>query len=225
MFELIKLEWKKNQAVKSIRNAAVMTVILLFFIVAMAGELAADTSMAAYGRSAVNASVDLFVNMCYIVFTGVMLASFIVGAYEKRTINLMFSYPISRKKILLSKIFAVWIFNFIGMTASKVLAYAALLLVKVPSDTIRFTSLSFWLDILIGSAAMVSVAFIALLVGLKMKSTKATIVTSVILVCLTQGNIGTYTLNDNVAFYILLLVLAAASVFLTIYNAETKDVM
>lgn len=225
MFELIKLEWKKNRIIKYIRNAAIMTVILLVFIVAMAGELAEDTSMAAYGRSAVNASVDLFVNMCYIVFAGVMLASFVVGAYEKRTINLMFSYPISRKKILLSKIFAVWIFNFIGMIASKVIAYAILLMMKVPSDTIQFTSLSFWLDILMGSAAMVSVTFIALLVGLKMKSTKATIITSVILVCLTQGNIGTYTLKDNVAFYIVLLALAVASVFLTIYNAETKDIM
>lgn len=225
MFELIKLEWKKNRIIKYIRNAAIMTAILLVFIAAMAGELAADTSMAAYGRSAVNASVDLFVNMCYIVFTGVMLASFVVGAYEKRTINLMFSYPISRKKILLSKIFAVWIFNFTGMIASKVIAYAILLMMKVPSDTIQFTSLSFWLDILIGSAAMVSVTFIALLIGLKMKSAKATIITSVILVCLTQGNIGTYTLKDNVAFYIVLLALAVVSVFLTIYNAETKDIM
>ena len=78
MFELIKLEWKKNGIIRYLRNAAIMTAILLVFIVAMAGELASDTSMAEYGRSAINASVDLFVNMCYIVFTGVMLASFVV---------------------------------------------------------------------------------------------------------------------------------------------------
>ena len=78
MFELIKLEWKKNGIIRYLRNAAIMTAILLVFIVAMAGELPSDTSMAEYGRSAINASVDLFVNMCYIVFTGVMLASFVV---------------------------------------------------------------------------------------------------------------------------------------------------
>lgn len=225
MFELINLEWKKNKIIKYIRNAAIMTAILLACIVGMAGELAADISMEAYGRSAINASVDLFVNMCYIIFTGVMLATFVVGAYEKRTINLMFSYPISRKKILLSKIFAVWIFNFIAMVISKVLCYALLLMVKVPSDTIRFSSLSFWLDILIGSAAMVSVTYIALLIGTKMKSSKATIIASVILVCLTQGNIGTYTLKDNIPFYAILLVLSVLSVFLIVYNAENKDVM
>lgn len=78
MFDLIKLEWKKNGIIRYLRNAAIMTAILLVFIVAMAGELASDTSMAEYGRSAINASVDLFVNMCYIVFTGVMLVSFVV---------------------------------------------------------------------------------------------------------------------------------------------------
>ena len=225
MFELIKLEWKKNKTSKYIRNAAITTAILLVFIVGMAGELAADTSMEAYGRSSINASVDLFVNMCYIIFTGVMLATFVVGAYEKRTINLMFSYPISRQKILLSKMFAVWIFNFVAMVVSKGITYAILLMMNVPADTIQFTSVSFWLDILISSAAMVSITYIALLIGVKMKSSKATIITSIIIVCFTQGNIGTYTLKDNLSFYLILLLVSVLSVFLTIYNAETKDVM
>lgn len=225
MFELIKLEWKKHRTSKYIRNAVITTAILLAFIVGMSGELAVDTTMEAYGRSSINASVDLFVNMCYIVFTGVMLATFVVGAYEKRTINLMFSYPISRKKILLSKMFAVWVFNFVAMVVSKGVIYAVLLIVNVSVDTIPYMSVSFWLDILIGSAAMVSITYIALLIGVKMKSSKATIITSIIIVCLTQGNIGIYTLKDNLSFYLILLLLSVFSVFVAIYNAETKDVM
>lgn len=225
MLELISLEWRKNKTIKYIRNAAVMTVILLAFIVGMAGELAADTSMKAFGRSAVNASVDLFVNMCYMVFTGVMLSAFIIGAYEKQTINLMFSYPVSRKKILLSKILAVWIFNVTAMVVSKVIAYGVLFMIKIPADTIRFGSVSFWMDIIIGSAAMVSITYIALLIGMKLKSTKAAIIASVILVCLTQGNIGTCTLKDNALFYAMLLALSMIAVFFTICRAETKDVM
>ena len=71
---------------------------------------------------------------------------------------------------------------------------------------------------------MISICFIALLVGVKMKSSKATIVSSVILVCLTQGNIGAYTLVDNLAFYIILFILSIISVFLTIYNIEKVDI-
>lgn len=225
MIELLELEWKKNNTGKYIRNALIMTAILLLFVSAMAGDLAADTSMEAIGRSAIHASVDVFVNMCYIIFTGVMLSGFIIGAYEKRTIHLMFSYPISRSRILMSKILAVWIFNFAAMVVSKIAAYGILLLLKVPASTIRFDSVSFWLNLLIGSAAMISVSFIALFIGLKMKSSKAAIIASVLLVCLTQGNIGAYTLKDNAGFYMVLLALSLMSVLLTLYNAETKDVM
>lgn len=229
MLKLIRLEWKKNNIGKYIRNAAIMTLVLLFLILLMAGELDADMSMESYGGSVVNTAVDLFTHMGYIVFTGVMIASFIVGAYEKKTINLMFSYPIKRQTILMSKVLAIWIFNFIALTLSKILIYVILLCTKsltnISGSSIQFAMLSFWLNIIISSIAMVSVSFIALLVGLKMKSGKAAIITSVILVCVTQGNVGTYTLVGNVPFYALLFVLAVLSVYLSIYNVETKDVM
>ncbi len=229
MLKLIRLEWKKNNIGKYIRNAAIMTLVLLFLILLMAGELDADMSMEAYNGSTVNTAVDLFAHMGYIVFTGVMIASFIVGAYEKRTINLMFSYPIKRQTILLSKVLAIWIFNVIALTLSKILIYAILLgtksLTNISGSSIQFAMPSFWLNIVISSIAMVSVSFIALLIGLKMKSGKAAIITSVILVCVTQGNVGDYTLAGNVPFYVLLFVLAVLSVFLSIYNVETKDVM
>lgn len=229
MLKLVRLEWKKNNIGKYIRNAAIMTFVLLFFILLMAGELDADTSMEAYDGSVVNSAVDLFTHMGYIVFTGVMIASFIVGAYEKKTINLMFSYPIKRQTILMSKVLAIWIYNCMALTLSKILIYAILLCTKslthIAGSSIQFAMPSFWLNIIISSMAMVSVSFIALFVGLKMKSGKAAIIASVIIVCVTQGNIGVYTLVGNIPFYILLFVLAVLSVYLSVYNAETKDVM
>ena len=58
---------------------------------------------------------------------------------------------------------------------------------------------------------------------MKMRSSKAVIVTSVLVVCLTQGQIGAATLADNLYFFIFLLVLAAVAVYLSIYHVETKD--
>lgn len=87
MIKLIRLEWKKNKIGTYIRNAAIMTVLLSLMLTAMAGELETAETVEAYGTDMINASVDLFMNMAYIIFTGVMLASFIVGAYEKRKIG------------------------------------------------------------------------------------------------------------------------------------------
>lgn len=228
MWKLIKLEWKKNNILKHARNAAIMTVILLLFITMAAGELETSATVEAYHKSMLSAAVELFVHMSYMIFTGVILASFVTGAYEKKTINLMFSYPIRRQKILLSKIFAVWIFNFTAMVLSKLLIYGVLLLTKplthISAAGIRLDEVSFWVDILLGSAAMVSISYIALPIGLKMKSSKAVIVAAIIIVCFTQGNIGSFTLVNNMAFYALLLAVAVIAVFLSVYDVETRDV-
>ncbi|MDE6983701.1 MAG: ABC transporter permease, partial [Lachnospiraceae bacterium] len=173
--------------------------------------------------------VEMFVHLSYIIFTGVMIAAFIVGAYEKKTINLMFSYPIRRSKIILAKICAVWIFNFLAMAGSKAVIFAALILTRsftgISAASILVGDPSFWLDILVSSAAMVSISFIALPIGLKMKSSKAAIVASVVIVCFTQGNIGSATLVNNIPFYAVLFVVAAVSAWLSVYNVEKKDLL
>lgn len=100
MLKLIRLEYEKGNITKHIRNAAIMTLVLLLFLIITAGDAGADTtSMGFYEKSIINAAVELYSNMSYIVFTGVMLAVFIIEEYEKGTINLMFSYPIKRKKV------------------------------------------------------------------------------------------------------------------------------
>ncbi len=158
-----------------------------------------------------------------------MIATFIIGAYEKKTMNLMFSYPIKRSKIILAKVYAVWIFNFLAMVSSKIIIYLVLILTKsfigITAESIPIGDLSFWLDIILSSMAMVSVSFVALLIGLKTKSSRATIVASIIIVCFTQGNIGSATLANNIPFYVILLAVAIGAVYLSICNIETKDLL
>ncbi len=152
-----------------------------------------------------------------------------MGAYKNKTMNLMFSYPINRKKILLCQMLAVWIFNFTALVLTKILFYAVLATVRGFADMaasgIVLNSGMFYAEIFVNSAVMVSVSFIALLAGLKMKSSKAAIIAGVIIVILTQGNIGQYTLADNVPFLMILMFLSAVSVFLSLYRLETRDVL
>ncbi|MDE5696569.1 MAG: ABC transporter permease [Lachnospiraceae bacterium] len=231
MMKLIRLEWKKNNVLKYIRNAVITTAVIAILIVMMAGELvrSADEIDAVYlyGKGILGTTVELFVHMVYIVFTGIMLASFIVSAYAKKTMHLMFSYPINRKKILLSQMAAVWIFNFLAMIVSKLSIYMILVLTssftEISTVDISFGELSFWLDILLGSAVMVSISYIALPIGVQLKSSKATIIASVIIVCLTQGNVGSVRLVNNIPFIVILFVISILSVYLSVCNVETKD--
>lgn len=228
MLKLIRLEWKKNRIGKYIGKAFIMTAILLLLLFAVAGELESAETNASYGGGMLRAGVDMFANMSYILLASVMLASFIVSAYKNKTMHLMFSYPISRKKILASQMAAVWLFNVTALVLSKILLCAALVagrrIFAIRADGIELGRGMFYVEILVDSAVMISISFIALLAGLWMKSSKAAIIAGVILVCLTQGNIGAYTLNGNASFYAVLMFLSALSVVLLFCGLETKDV-
>ncbi len=228
MLKLIRMEWKTNRIGKYIRNAVILTASLLAFSMLVGAELDRDVPPI-YGKSMLIAGVDLFSHMGYIIFTGVMLAVFITGAYENRTINLLFSYPIKRRKILAAKLLAVWIFNYAAMVLSKLAIYAGLFLTSpytgISVGDIRLGEASFYLNILISSAVMVSISFVALLIGTWMHSSKSVIVASVILTFFTQGNIGEFTLSGSIPFYIVLMFLSTAAVVLLIADVEKRDVM
>ena len=228
MLKLIRMEWKTNRIGKYIRNAMILTASLLAFSMLVGAEL--DRALPpVYGKSMLIAGVDLFSHMGYLIFTGVMLAVFITGAYENRTINLLFSYPIKRRKIIAAKLLAVWIFNYAALVLSKLAIYVGLFLTSpftgISVGDIRLGEASFYLNILISSAVMVSISFVALLIGTWMHSSKSVIVAAVILTFFTQGNIGEFTLSGSIPFYIVLMLLSIASVVLLIADVEKKDVM
>lgn len=235
MLKLIRLEWKKNNIGKYIRNAVILAIILCTFLFALAYLGIAndpDTGMpdAAPGNEMTSSSIELFTGMAFLVFTGVMLASFIVTAYKNKTMNLMFSYPIRRQKILVSQMLAVWIFNLIALILTKLLVYGCVLVGSLFMKSaflldFNMASASFYVQLILKSIVMVSMSFIALFIGLAMKSSKATIISSFLLIFLTQANIGDFTLKDNLVFPVILTGISVVFAVLSVCHAETKDLM
>lgn len=235
MLKLIKLEWKKNNISKYIRNAVILAAVLCLFLFAHAYlgiSNDPDTGVpdTAPGNEMISASIELFTSMSFLVFTGVMLSSFIVSAYKNKTMNLMFSYPIKRQKILISQMLAVWIFNFTALVSTKLLVYGCILSgsrFMVSSFPIDFDMASpdFYMQLLVKSTVTVSIGFIALFIGLAMKSSKATIISSFLLIVLTQGNIGDLTMANNAVFPVILTIISLVFAFLSVYKAETNDLM
>lgn len=228
MFKLIRLEWKKNRVGKYIRNALILTGALLLMLLMVAGELESDEVKYAYGSDMLKAGVEMFTNLSFIIFSSVMQAAFIVGTYKDKTANLMFTYPISRKMILGSQMAAVWIFNFIALVMSRIIIFAALVAAKrftyITAGSIALGNGMFYAQILADAAVMTSISFVALPVGMFLKSSKATIIAGIVIVCFTQGNIGSYTLTGNIPFYTVLMVISAVSVFLALARVETRDI-
>lgn len=235
MLKLMKLEWKKNNIGKYIRNAVILAAFLCLFIFALAYLGIAndpDTGMpdTAPGNNMISAPIELFTSMAFLIFTSVMLASFIVSPYKDKTMNLMFSYPIKRQKILVSQMLAVWTFNFAALVLTKLLIYGCVLAgsyfmtSSFPLD-FDMASLSFYAQLALKSGVIVSISFIALFIGLAMKSSKATILSSFLLILFTQANIGDFTMKDNLIVPVILTAVSLLFAVFSVYHAETKDLM
>ena len=234
MLKLVRLEWKKNNIGKYIKGVIIMAALLGLFVFALAFLGIANDSDgtldAAPGTDVISAPIELFTSMAFLIYTSVMLASFIVSAYKNKTMNLMFSYPIKRQKILASQMIAVWTFNFVALILTKLAIYMCVFFgakFMQSSFTVDFSigSLSFYIQLILKSVVIVSMSFIALFVGMAIKSSKATIVTSFLLIFLTQANIGDFTMASNAVFPVILTTISLAFAVLSIVNVESKDLM
>lgn len=232
MLKLVRLEWKKNNIGKYIRGAIITAFLLGVFVFALAFlGIANDpdgTLDAAPGTDVISAPIELFTSMAFLIYTSVMLATFIVSAYKNKTMNLMFSYPIKRQKILASQMIAVWSFNFTALIATKLAIYLCVFMgakFMQPSFAIDFSigSLSFYVQLILKSTVIVSMSFIALFVGMALKSSKATIITSFLLIFLTQANVGDFTMANNAVFPAILTIISFGFAVLSIYNVESRD--
>lgn len=233
MLKLIKLEYQKNRIGRYVRSAVILALALSLFLFALAFFGIAndpDTGVpdAALGKGTISAPIELFTSMSFLIFTGVMLSSFIVSAYKNKTMALMFSYPIKRQKILIAQMLSVWIFCFAALTATKLLI-CGLILVGSQFMTSAFpidydmTSMSFYVQLLAKSVSIVTMSFIALYIGLAMRSSKATIISSFLLIFLTQANIGDLTMADSTVFPVVLTLLSLIFAVLSVAGAEKKD--
>lgn len=176
MGKLIELEWRKNRIGNWVRWAALLGAALGLLIFAMAflgiaNDPETGVPDAAPGHGGISSLIELLTSMCFLVFTGVMLSVFIVGAYQNGTMSLVFSYPVRRQKLLAAQMLAVWIFCFGALAAAKLLLYGCVLAGRrfLPSAfplDFDMTRGAFYGQLLLRSAVTVTEGFIALFAGL-----------------------------------------------------------
>lgn len=235
MLKLIRLEWKKNNISKYIRNAVIAAAVLCFLMFAqnflgIARDPDTGVPDTAPGYNSTAIPIELFCGAVFLVFTGVMLSSFIVSSYKNKTMNLMFSYPIKRQKIIVAQMLSVWIFNVVALILTKLCVYSCIMIASqfMSSDfpiDYNMASLGFYMQLVLKAVVTVSVSFNALFIGLLLKSSKATIISSFLLVLLLQGSIGDFSLSKSVTFPIILMVVSLLGAILSLRDVETRDLI
>ncbi|QNG60775.1 ABC transporter permease [Bacillus sp. PAMC26568] len=198
MLDLIKLELKKINIRTYINSTIVISIILLGLIYMIAFIPRVETNDPnIHIFSGYKNIITLFgiLNMTvFCILASVMYSRFVIEEYKGNRAILLFSYPISRSKIFLSKVMIVSIFTIISMSISNIIIYfifgVSETFLPLVNDSITFEVIAkSIMTTIIMAATAVGLSIISMGIGFINKSVPTTIV-SAILFCSLFSNIS-----------------------------------
>lgn len=210
MYKLIKLELRRNNLRTYVISSIFIAVVMLGFLYlfAYAPKLEPnDKDMEVF--LGYNNLIPLFgvLNMAaFCVLSAVIYSKFIIEEYSGKRPILLFSYPVSRKKIFLTKLSVVFIFTVLSMLISNFIIY---LIFGISESFMHLVKGAFTASIMLQALRVtIAMAFIAASIGIVAvgigfikKSVPATIISAVLIASL-MCNIVVNTTSNIAVMYL-----------------------
>lgn len=194
MKTLIKLELERFSLKPHIFGLVIANIVILILCVFVSTflKLLGDFMIAAGLPEITLTTVSLatmLVRATLIVWQGVLIAKLIVEEYQNKTMSLLYTYPISRQKLIYAKITLISGIMLLFHMVSSAFQHLAIYLISLPLDFVSYSLDNVAIQLVIIVSTML-LAFIPLAVGMVNKSTIATVVTSVVIVAFSSNSQG-----------------------------------
>ncbi|QUI23317.1 ABC transporter permease [Vallitalea pronyensis] len=228
MINLMTLELKKYKIRKNVFIAWICNMVTIGFV-ALVYYTANNPKEQAFGSyEELIAVAGTFINVIFIVFAGVLLSKFIIDEYRDKTIYLMFTYPVNRKKLILSKLLIIGIFTFCLTFLSYFFVVFAVYLIFLLTNTTLGEFNTHVLYVLatqafIGGIVNTMVGLIPLYIAMKKKSVTMTIICSVLIGGILNSNSGGFTLYSIIIIPMCLSLVGALVIYYAIKDIDMKD--
>ena len=195
MLNLIRLEFKKFNLINNVKGVILADCILLGILIMLSILTRIDGEILFESATEQIIFIDLLVRDIFIIFSSVILAKLTVGEYKNRTMQLMFMYPINRKKILIAKLLIVYMFAVLAILSGDIFLIGGIKLIDnfidVVPNTLTLQAIIEQVPMLCVSMIMSGfLAIMPLYFGMKKKSTSHTIIASVVIVALMSSSFG-----------------------------------
>ena len=131
----------------------------------------------------------MLVRATLIVWEAVLISVFVIEEYRNKTIGLLFTYPISRTKLITAKLILICCISFTFHVLSNIFQYATIFLAAKCFDFVTFS----FGNILAQAVTTISAILLGLLplyAGMIKKSTIATVVSSIVIVAIASNSQG-----------------------------------
>lgn len=227
---MMRLEMKKYKLGGLLKGVIIcnLAIIALLTLVYFADKTESADTFASYHT--IFYIIGSLVRMTFVIYASTIIARIIIDEYKNKTINLMFVYPISRKRIMIAKLSIVFLFTLITVLVSNVFLDGMLTLLDRMYDIVPESLTMEMLreqvsSVLLSAVSAAGISLIPLFFGMRRHSVPFTIVSAVLIVSLISSNNNGFALSNIIAVPIVLCLIGILIAYMTIRNVDTKDVV
>lgn len=228
MVHLIKLELKKFGIVRNIIFMFAAILFSIFFITVSLWDSITDPEQIKDTFESTYLVIGLLMSFIFLVYSSVLTAKLVIGEYNQRTITIMFSYPLNRKKLIASKLTIIMIYTAISMTIGYICCSSYIIFAdrffNMLEGTFQPPMLRTWIPMAITTVIVCTVLSLwPFIIGMIRKSVPATIVTSLIVIVFRQVMISKNATNQESMLQSLLVTIITAVAILLIFRRKVPE--
>ncbi len=229
MFKLMKLEIRKFRLNRYLLHVIVINMVLIGMLSVMNLVYSQEIEIDLHFWSSQFILIEALIKAVFIVFAAILIAKLIISEYIKNTMSIMFMYPISRKKIIASKLLLIVIFTVIAMLVSQIIISLAVILLNhlfgfieedLTGETVRNTVKLFFQS----TVFTAGICMIPLFFGMWKKSILYTIISGVVLMFFLSANNGMISIFSITPIPLILALSGIFVAYLTIGSVEHADI-
>jgi len=224
MKELMKIELKKLNLKGQVRGliiANIIILLLLTMLMILLGDLSDDLDMAGHPL------VTVMINATLLIWQAALISSLVIEEFTTKTMMQLYTYPIKRSTIILSKLGLIFILMFIFHIISQIIQHSLLMVMSTIIPQFSYAlPLSAILPIVLTILLALLVGMTPLIVGLWMKSTVAPVLTSIAVTAVLSNTVDMRpSLMNNLGLMIILGSISVISVGISIRDLLKKDLI
>ena len=170
---------------------------------------------------------SLFTKAAFLIFESYLLSTIIIDEFKRRTIFQLFSYPISKKKLIWGKIISVILIAYIAQFSAYLVIQLLIKLVAVLTESNYIPVVNQLINLIGISFGTVLIGVLPFVIGMIKYSTPITMLSGLGLAALLSNvSPGSLTNNfvDNLFFLIFASFISIIIASVSIYNISRKDI-
>lgn len=224
MIHLMKLELKKVGLKRYFLFSMLGIFLCMFFVFTGLN----DKSTSIYDYDVTFRTISLFFCFYYIILFAVLNVAYIINEYTNKTILILFSYPLDRKKLILSKLLLITTLMISSMIVGYICCFTFVVVLDKYFNLVigdfHISILSYWIPRAIKSIIVFcSLGIWTFVVGMIRKSIPVTLVSSIIFINLRQFILaGTNTTQDSLISVFIIVGITVIGIYYILNHKVTE---